>query len=102
MGRNNLSRKLFKDFCIKMGVKPVGRTNSFIDNQGCRVGFALKTDDNTVRQYGEDYKGVVVANDTLSKIKYYGSEDVVKKSLSRIGADGYKYYNAHLKGAVNA
>jgi len=102
MSRNNLSRKLFKDFCIKLGVKPVGKTNSFINNRGYRIGFALKTDNNTVRQYGEDYKGVVVSNDTLSEIKYYDSGNVVKGSLSRIGTDGYKYYNVSLKEVVNA
>lgn len=98
--RNNLSRNLFKLFCEKHNLTHHKRRNCFTDTLGNKWGFALISESNTVRQFGEDYSGVVMVNENMSVVKKVERAGLKLLGVSRIAPDGCKFYNAKLKEAV--
>lgn len=59
LSRNNLSRRLFKEFCLNSGVQRDGARNVFF-KAGARWCWVLENETHTVRQFYDDCAGVVV------------------------------------------
>ena len=98
LSRNNLSRKVFKQFCAMNDYKPLGLFNAF-EKEGKVFGFSLcATYTPECRQFGRDYAGLVCQFPDGS-VKSYDRCDLLIGALTRIDTFGSSYFN--VKGLVN-
>lgn len=89
VGRNNLSRQLFKEYCKSNGVMRDGARNVFSDN-GKKWCWVLENETHTVRQFYDDCVGVVVDG-----VGSFTREELRVNDTTRKTPSGIPARNAH-------
>ena len=98
MEANNKSRNLAKDVAFAFGWEKEGNGNFFRTKRGDLVNFTLTTKGKIEsRQFRLDCDYLVSYDDVKNKMYVHRREDLQVKGVTRIGADGTKYYQANLK-----
>ena len=95
LSANNLSRKDFITFCKQNGFTRVGALNAFRVGRDV-YGFSMPSGEPECRQFSEHYAGLVCKMPS-GKIEWFSKEQLLIGGLTRVGADGAKYFNAVLK-----
>lgn len=98
MEANNRSRKTAKDVAETFGWKQIGRGNHFVNKMGHKINFTLTARDKIEsRQWREDCDYLVCFNETANKMVVKSKSELTVKGVTRIGADGTKYFQAEAK-----
>lgn len=98
MEANNRSRKTAKEVAKTFGWQQIGSGNHFINSQGQKINFTLTTRGKIEsRQWREDCDYLVCLNEKENKMFVKNKSDLEVKGVTRIGADGTKYFQAESK-----
>ena len=95
LSANNQSRKEFIAFCKQNGFTRVGALNAFKVGEDVYA-FSMPSGKPECRQFSEHYAGLVCKMPS-GKIEWFSKEQLLIGGLTRVGADGTKYFNAVLK-----
>lgn len=95
---NNASRKFAKEFGLKMGWGRVGNGNFFRSKNGDLYNITLTSKGKVEsRQFRLDCDYLISLDVETNSLKVYKKGDLKIGGVTRIGADGMKYYQAEVK-----
>lgn len=95
---NNESRKFAKDLATKMGWKQEGKGNFFRNNNGDLYNITTTSKGKVEsRQYRLDCKYLISYDIKTNSLKVFHKNDLKIGGVTRIGANGVKYYQVEVK-----
>ncbi len=98
MTKNNLSRKLVKDFATRCGWSQEGNGNFFKTSKGELVNITLcDSGVNESRQFRMDCDYLITIRSDSNQVQMFHRDQLDIKGVSRIGPDGTKYYQANAR-----